>query len=280
MTVTAGALAPARTALVIYREVANGTIAGALAGILVGGIGGRLAMRVAGALSDPSLVGVARTNNDNVLGNITPDGTFGLIIFAGLLPGILGGLVYVAAKPWLAMLGRWSGLGFGLVLLVAVGPAVIEPFNIDFRKFGSPQLNVTLFALLFVLFGIAVAALSSLVSRRWTPSSGSAWEVAGIVAVLVAGLVLFLAAFSLVNLAQSGRVARWDDLFHGEARAAVLYYLLAAPVALRLALGRVHPFSDARQLATGPRAFSYAVLLAPAVIGLPSTIDAFRFLVR
>lgn len=201
MTVIGEALTPSRGAEALYRRIATGAIAGGLAGILAGGIGGRLAMRVAGAMSNPTLIGVARTNNENIVGNVTLNGTFGVIVFAGLLPGIFAGLAYVAARPWVAPLGRWGGFAYGLVLLAAVGPAVLEPFNIDFRKFGEPALNVALFALLFPLFGIAVAALSSFVTRRWRGSPGSAWEIAGIVGVLAAGLLLFIASAALVNLA-------------------------------------------------------------------------------
>lgn len=148
------------------REVGVAATAGGLAGVFVGGIGGRVAMRVSGAMSDPSMVGGALTSNGNVLGEITVAGTVVLVIFSGLIPGIAAGLVFAAVRPWLRPFGRWAGVVFGLALLAALGPLLLDPLNIDFRKFGSPQLNVPMFASLFPLFGIVHHALTGVAERR------------------------------------------------------------------------------------------------------------------
>ncbi len=258
----------------VYRGVAVGAIAGALAGILVGGIGGRLAMRIAGAMSDPSLVGAARTENGNILGDLTFEGTLALAVFAGLLPGIVAGLAFVAARPWLAPLGGWGGLVYGLVLLASVGPVVLEPFNFDFRKFGSSPVNVLTFALLFPLFGIALSALSGPVERRVGAPRSWIWEIVAIAGGLLAALVLFVIAATLLSVLTTGSTGESDP------RGFLLVYLLAAPVVLRVILARGGVFTDARDLGTAPRFVSYALLLAPAVLGLPSTLEAIRFLAR
>ena len=71
----------------------------------------------------------------------------------------------MVVRPWLVGLGRWKGLGFGLMLLAAFGSGVIEPDNVDFRLFGPPALNVALFAVLFPLFGLAVSPLADRMDR-------------------------------------------------------------------------------------------------------------------
>lgn len=263
----------------VVRATAAGAIGGALAGMLVGGIGSRIAMRVSGAMSDPALVGIARTNNDNVLGVVTLGGTFALILFAGLLPGVMAGLIYVAARPWLAPLGRFGGLAYGLALLAAFGPLVIEPFNIDFRKFGSPLVNVALFALLFPLFGIAVAPLTDLVRRRLDGSppatvsaQGPAWVAAQVVGLVMAALVLVLGGVSFVGSLVEGDLR--------DPRPFLLFYFLGVPLAARVLLGRQRGFGDARELGLSGRLVSYGILVTPALIGLPSTVEAITFVAR
>lgn len=257
----------------MLREAGVAAVAGGLAGILVGGIGGRVAMRISGAMSDPDMVGSARTANGNVLGAVTLEGTLALVIFAGLLPGLLGGLIYVAGRPWLRPLGRWGGLAFGLVLLAAVGSSVLEPFNIDFRKFGSPPLNVGLFALLFPLFGFAIAALADVVERRVSEARTSAPSTAlHILGLLGAALVVLFFGVSTVG--------SLVDVQRLDARPFFPVYLLGAAVLLRIFLGRPRSFTDARELATRERVLSYAVLLVPAALGLPATLDAISFLTR
>jgi len=243
-------------------------LAGALAGILVGGLGGRIVMRIAGAMSDPMTLASLRTANGNVLGEITLGGTLALAIFAGLVPGLVGGVAYGASLPWLVPLGRWSGAAFGLVLLAAIGPAVLEPFNFDFQKFGKPVVNVALFAALFPLFGLVVAAAAHHISAS---SRSRAWQIAAglaLAALLLATGLGLNALFS--TLVGSGGL--------GEPRGLFLLWFVLVPVLLRLALDR--GLSDARTLPARARVASYALLLAPAAIGLPATVEAMLFLAR
>src|SRR3990172_980876 len=196
----AAALISRTGALRLIEAAGAAALAGAFAGVLVGGLGSRVAMRISGALSDAALVGVAVTNNGNVLGQVTLGGTLGLVLFGGLGPGLLFGAIYGAVRPWLAPLGRGGGLAFGLFLLAALGNLVLEPFNIDFRKFGSAPLNVALFALLFPLFGVTVAwAISRVESGMRDPSRSTGWRVAADVSALFLGLGLALGLVAAVG---------------------------------------------------------------------------------
>ena len=76
--------------------VALGLVAGVEAGVIVGGIGSRLVMRVLAAVNY-DLIGV-RTESGNLAGDITVDGTMSLIIFLGIFAGVFGGLVYIIAR--------------------------------------------------------------------------------------------------------------------------------------------------------------------------------------
>ena len=140
------------------RHVGTATLAGVIAGVLVGGLLGRVVMRVAGFTAGPGLVG-SFTANGNRVGDITVAGTAAIVLFVGLSSGLVGGVLYAALEPWLHRLRPWHGLAYGVALLAAFGFTVLDPANLDFRRFGSAPLNVAMFAALFLLFGVGTAFL-------------------------------------------------------------------------------------------------------------------------
>jgi hypothetical protein len=179
------------------RQLGIASLAGVVSGFLVAGILGRIAMRVAGFTSRPDLIGV-ETANGNRVGDITFAGTIALAVFIGIGFGAIGGVLYGAAEPWLRG-RRWKGLTFGGALLLGVGFAAIEPGNFDFERFGFAPLNVTMFALLFIAFGAAIAylydAIRGLVEGRGAISTGV--EIVAWLAALVAIGVFILQIFSI-----------------------------------------------------------------------------------
>ena len=84
---------------VILRDIARGGLAGLAVGIVVGGIGGRLAMRLI-ALLIPESTG-RFTENGARIGDITLGGTFALLLFGGVFAGIFVGTIWVVVSPWL-----------------------------------------------------------------------------------------------------------------------------------------------------------------------------------
>ena len=151
-----------------------------IAGVVVGGLLGRVVMRISGFMAGPALAGV-HTENGNVVGDITVAGTIALITFVGLPSGLLGGVLYALLEPWLRRLRPWHGLAYGVALLATAGFIFLDPVNFDFRRFGVPAVNVAMFAALFVLFGVATAWLfdklrvlrAGTTARRRAPSTSS-----------------------------------------------------------------------------------------------------------
>jgi len=135
----------------LARHVGAATLAGVIAGVLVGGLLGRVVMRIAGFTAGPGLVG-SFTANGNRVGDITVRGTADILLFVGLSSGLIGGVLYAAIEPWLRRLRPWHGLAYGAGLLAAFGFTVLDPSNLDFRRFGSAPLNVA-------MFGVATALL-------------------------------------------------------------------------------------------------------------------------
>ena len=168
--------------------VVIGVLGGLAAGLLVGGIANRLVMRIL-AIVNGGTAG-AMTENGNIAGEITAGGTFGLIIFVGIVSGVVGGLVYVMIRRWLPGGGLLKGVAFGLVLLCFFGTIVFDPDNIDFALFGPGQLSVGLFALLFPLYGV-VASLFDDRFDRYVPPLFTRSSITVIGYILIAGLCAF-----------------------------------------------------------------------------------------
>ncbi|MCH8186631.1 MAG: hypothetical protein IH862_11065 [Chloroflexi bacterium] len=92
----------------LARSLAVAALSGFTAGAIVGGIGSRVAMRIVAVASGPDLQG-ALTEAEARVGEITADGTFFLFVLGGFI-GVIGGLAFLALRPWLADAGRWKGL--------------------------------------------------------------------------------------------------------------------------------------------------------------------------
>ena len=122
---------PARTPVTdILREIARGGVAGLIVGVLLAGVGGRLVMRLA-ALLVPDSVGL-RTENGNVIGAITAEGTILLIVFGGLIFGVVAGALWVVIRPWLQADDRTRALVAVPIALAAGLPGLVQARNPDF----------------------------------------------------------------------------------------------------------------------------------------------------
>jgi hypothetical protein len=231
------------------RQLAAAALAGIVAGVLVAGVLGRIAMRVSGFTSRPDLIGV-ETSNGNRVGTITLEGTLGLALFVGLSTGIVGGVLYASAEPWLRRFRPRHGLVFGLALLGSAGFAFIDPGNFDFQRFGFTALNVAMFAALFVIFGVLVAWLFDGIQARASGTGPAAkalsvlvWPAVALVATVLAVGILaslgggdnLLAATLFAAAVVVPAVVRWRGL-----PPAVGYVAFALPLiagVLRLLVG-------------------------------------------
>ena len=119
-----------------------GAFAGALTGVL-SGLLARLIMRII-------------VLNSYQLERFTVEGT-GTILVSGILFGALAGGLYGALLPFLARLGRWRGIVFGIgIAVIAFGPFVLEPLNGE----APPELEwfaKSLFFALPIVSGVVLA---------------------------------------------------------------------------------------------------------------------------
>lgn len=176
----------------LVRHVTIGGFAGLLAGIVVGGLGSRVFMRVAGAASGSRGAG-RLTEAGFTVGELTVGGTIALAIFIGLAAGFAGAVFYLTVRPWLSVLGRWRGAGFGIVLfaLTSASSDIMNPDNPDFFILGNGVLLVSLIVALYVAFGAGIDVVFPFLDRRM-PREEAGGRQTGVVyaAFAVVGAVL------------------------------------------------------------------------------------------
>jgi len=172
----------------IVREIARGGLAGLIATAIVGGVGGRLVMRVA-ALLNPEATGL-RTENGEVIGAVTANGTMALIVFGGLFGGMAVGVVWVVVSPWLPGPGlrRWL---LAMPVAVALGGSfLVRSSNPDFAILEPDWLLIALLLGLVAVIGFAVAWLDERLDRALPDAGGSASRaLAAYVIVAMLGLL-------------------------------------------------------------------------------------------
>ncbi len=247
----------------IERLLALGALSGFAAGIVAGGIGSRVVMRIVAVTAGDTAQGTL-TDAEAVVGNITPEGTIGLVLFGGGLLGTVGGLMYIGVRRWIGDAGRWQGLAYGMLLLAMTGWTIIESDNQDFNRLGYPPLNVLMFAALFILHGLLVAWVFKAIDRALPPINLS---LSGMGSLTVQGFGLMLAA---------GIIAGVLDGFgaSGPARiiftALPLYMMLVLPLAsVLITRGRLR-FERLSDLREYPWAYGLALTLiaVPSIAGV------------
>ncbi len=165
-------------------------LAGVVAGIVVGGLGGRLAMRLSALAAGPDMVGWI-TDNGNRIGTISVDGTIELVIFGGVLFGAFAAVLLVILRPWLDWAGRWRGQVAGAALLGIGGGAVVTASNRDFEALDPSVLNVVMFAAIVFLYGWFAVALAD----RWLRHDPRRWMLLLYVPVVGLGLLVAFGVF-------------------------------------------------------------------------------------
>ena len=182
----------------MLRDIARGGISGALVGIVVGGIGARVVMRVV-AILHPDAVG-ALTENGNRIGDITLGGTLFLILF-GLILCAIAGVVWVIVSPWMpGHTGVRALLTAGIAIATGT-PLLIIGRNPDFVILDQDPRVVALLVALVGVIGLSIALLDSWLDRR-LPHAGAGRKGPAVFYAIVAlmGVVLVVPFVLLVFL--------------------------------------------------------------------------------
>jgi hypothetical protein len=185
------------------RHVAMIGIAAVVTGVLIGGIGGRVFMRLSAVIAPDRATG-AITENGAVVGDITFGGTVALIIFIGVFSGVFGGVVYTISEPWLSWAGPLRGVVFGVFLLATASLAVFDPNNLDFVILGNDPRNVIMLGVLFLAFGPVLVSLVPALDKRLpgVNEQKPIDSIPGYIALVVGGFLAL--ALVLANLFLEG----------------------------------------------------------------------------
>lgn len=170
----------------VLRAAGTGIAAGAAAGLLVGGVGGRAAM-FALRHTSPDVVRGVTTDDGFVVGRFTTATIAFALVMAAL--GAVAGAAYAAARPLLAQRLRvplWTLLG-----ATVGGGAIVQDEGVDFRILEPSWFAVGAFIAIPALGACAMAVLT----ERWLgPGPVAPPPVRGAVPVVLAGAAALAAA--------------------------------------------------------------------------------------
>jgi hypothetical protein len=224
------------------RRLAATVAAGAVVGLLVGGVGGRIAMMLLARLN-PSATGV--TSDDGFrIGQFTLSSTMGLLVLTTLI-GVLGGVIYFAVHG--LMIGpRWFQiLSISLGPAVVVGSMLVHPDGVDFTLLRPAPLAIALFVAVPGLY----AAVLTVLADRWMEPDGLFMRLPRALALVP--LVLCIPIAPLAAAVAVAWLLGQAMLRQPRARAALSHPLL--PWAARLALAVIFAVGLANLIADTAR---------------------------
>lgn len=187
--------AAARLALT---RIASGLWGGLLSGLVIGGLGGRLAMFVLRVTSDPSLRGM-ETDDGFIIGRFSEDTIF-LVILAAVL-GLLGGIFYMLVRGWFPE--RLRPVVMGIVGAAVGGALVVNPGGIDFTLLEPLPLAIAMFVVIPALYGVATSLVTEMFLRSAESRSKRGWIVVVLLPLLPIlalgplGILVLLATFGV-----------------------------------------------------------------------------------
>lgn len=193
--------APPRVSLdALLASMGVGAAAGAIAGLVWGGIGGRLAMRIVFLTSDPGLRGVISDDGFEI-GRFSGNTIF-LLGFTLILGGLVG-VVFGAIRALVAAPDRVLAPVIGVTAAAFGGGGIVHSGGIDFKILEPLWLTVGLFVLIPALWGFTVVPLatrlSPLLLKTNDPPTAAAGRAGRIAGWLFLAAVYFRGATDLVD---------------------------------------------------------------------------------
>jgi hypothetical protein len=179
---------------------------GALAGLLVGGVGGRIAMLVL-RLTSPDGVRGRESDDGFTIGRFSTATVFLLLVAAAA--GALAGLLYVVVRPLLPP--RLAPVAFAALGGLVGGAAILHADGVDFRVLRPLELAVLLFVAVPGVGAWCVARLVDRWTARW-PVWPMRRRVASLIpavpwAAIVAIALPSLLAVAVFDALRSSRIA-------------------------------------------------------------------------
>jgi hypothetical protein len=190
-----------------FRAIATGTarilrvliLAGIPTGVVVIGLGSRLAMFALRLTSSPNVVGI-QSDDDFTIGRFTLSGTYNLIVL-GAAVGILGAAAYQWVRPWLIGPVWFRYLTLALASGVVVGSMLVHADGVDFNLLDPMWFAVALFVMLPAIFALAIAWAVEYVERREGPAGHRRWLLPVVLPLLVPPTIIVIGLAALIAAA-------------------------------------------------------------------------------
>ena len=175
-------------------------VGGIPVGVLVAGVGSRLAMLLLRATSPDRVVGMI-SDDGFTIGQVTVGGTYNLLLL-GAVVGVIGAGAYRMVAPWLIGPTWLRRLTTGLASAAVAGSMLVHADGIDFTVLKPTWLAIGLFVALPGLFGTFIGSVVDAVGKpgSWTAQGRRGW----LLPVILVGcfpLTLPFLFFILVGLA-------------------------------------------------------------------------------
>lgn len=168
--------------------VTLGAAAGGLGGVLVGGVGGRLAMFLLRLTSNDFVRGI-ESDDGFTIGRFSLD-TLQLLVLTAVLGAIVG-LIVVAGRPFFPK--RGMPFAWGLAGAITGGAILIQKDGVDFSVLEPHALAIALFIAIPALGAGLICWLTEVYPRFWCKN----WKATGAAAVfLVPSLFFFPVALA------------------------------------------------------------------------------------
>jgi hypothetical protein len=222
-------------------------VGGIPAGVLLVGVGSRLAMLLLRVTSSSGVHGVV-SDDGFVIGRVTVAGTYNLLLI-GAGVGILGAVAYRVVAPWLIGPTWFRRVTTGAAAAAVVGSILIHSDGIDFTLLKPTWLAIALFIALPGVFGTFIGSCVDAVSQRdsWTSRGRRRW-VLPLIAVACFPLTVPVLLFAAVILAVWSAARELEVV--KRIRGARLYALAVRSLWLVIAMvGLVALINDTRALA-------------------------------
>jgi hypothetical protein len=150
-------------------------VGGISAGVILIGVGSRLAMLLLRVTSPGGVRGV-KSDDGFIIGKVTLAGSYNLLLL-GAAFGIIGAAAYLVVAPWLIGPTWFRRLTTGLAAAVVVGSMLVHADGIDFTKLKPMWLAIGVFIALPGLFGALVGVVVDAVRKpgSWTARGRWRW---------------------------------------------------------------------------------------------------------
>lgn len=226
-------------------------VSGISSGVILIGVGSRLAMLLLRVTSPDSVRGV-ESDDGFIMGQVTFAGTYNLLML-GASVGIIGAAAYLLVAPWLIGPKWFRHLTTGLAAAVVVGSMLVHADGIDFRVLKPTWLAIGVFIALPGLFGGLVGVVVDAVRRPESWTARGRWRVA-LPILLVACFPLSIFVVIIAGAVFGAWVLVRDLSAIRSVRTSATYALAIRAVWLVIAIvGLVAIVSDTQEIADAVR---------------------------